>query len=67
MVFKTKIKQKKFRAGKKFHIDVDFEGERLVDDVTVFETPTKFQKKVLVESPRLRANIIIFKKELKPR
>jgi hypothetical protein len=53
------------QPGQKYHIDMEFEGERLVDDVTVIEEPGK-SKKVLVESPRLMANILIPLKELKP-
>ena len=50
---------------KTYHIDVDFEGERLVDDVKLIEKIN--QRSVMIFSPRLRANIIINKKELKSR
>lgn len=50
--------------GQKYHIDVDFEGERLVDDVVVLETPQKNEKKVLVHSPKLLADIRVNRNEL---
>lgn len=56
---------KKYTTGKQYRIDTDFENARLVDTVTVVLTPAKVQKKVLVYSPRLRANILIKKKDLK--
>jgi hypothetical protein len=56
----------KYAEGKHFHIDTDFEGRRLVDQVEVFSKPKKFDKKVLVYSPKLRSNILISKKELVP-
>ena len=57
-------KMKTCRIGQKYHIDTDFEHERLVDNVTVLECPRKNQKKVLVHSPVLRADILISKKDL---
>ena len=51
---------------KKYHIDMDFEGERVVDnDVEFIENEGK--TKAYVYSPVLRANIIIPKKELRKR
>jgi hypothetical protein len=50
---------------KKYHIDLEFEGERLVDNVEVLQEITKIS--VMVYSPKLGANIIIKKKELKER
>ena len=46
-------------ARKTYHIDTDFEGERLVDNVTILEKPKKHAKKVFVYSPHLRANIYV--------
>ena len=40
------------KENDKYHIDTDrvsqYEGERVVDNVTIVEAPTKHQKKVLV-------------------
>lgn len=51
-----------------YKIDTDrvsqYEGERIVDTVTIIEPPKKYQKKVLVYSPKLRANVLVFKKDL---
>jgi hypothetical protein len=57
----------KYAIASKFHIDVEFEGRRLVDDVNVHEKPKPTDKKVLVYSPQLRSNILINKKDLKAR
>ena len=61
------LKMKTCRVGKKYHIDTDFENERLVDNVTILECPGKNQKKVLVHSPALRADILVSKKDLMER
>jgi len=53
------------KEGQSYHIDIEFEGERLVDDVTIIESPQKTDKKVLVNSPSLQANILVNKSELK--
>lgn len=45
--------------NKKIHIDLDFEGKRLVDDVEIIEEINK--KEIMVYSPKLRSNIIINK------
>ena len=50
----------------KFHYSDEFEGERLVDDVELIEQPLKTQKKVLVYSPKLKANILVYKNRLFP-
>ena len=50
---------------KKYHYDDEFEGERLVDDVTLLEKPKRGERKVLVYSPHLRANILLWKNRLK--
>ena len=42
-----------------------YENERIVDTVTVIETPKKGAKKVLVHSPKLMANILVYRKDLK--
>lgn len=46
-----------------YHIDCEFEGERLVDDVQLMKDVNK--GKVICYSPKLRAIIIINKKELR--
>jgi hypothetical protein len=51
-------------AGKTYHYDDEFEGERLVDDVRALETSFK-AKEILVYSPKLRANILLVKGRLK--
>ena len=57
------------KEGDKFHIDTDsvsqYENERIVDDVELLETPKKYSKKVLVYSPKLRADILVNKRDLK--
>ncbi|MDP2692756.1 MAG: hypothetical protein Q8O88_03915 [bacterium] len=61
---KTKIKE-----GQTYHIDTcrvsQYIGERIVDDVEVAETPKRTDKRVLVYSPSLMANVLIPKSELK--
>jgi len=47
----------------KYHIDIEFEGERLVDDVTIVERLKG--KQFLVHSPKLMADIIVHYDELK--
>jgi hypothetical protein len=59
----ARMKGGKLKQGQKFHVDTDFEGERLVDDIVVEES--RKGKEVLVYSPRLRAYIFLPKKELK--
>lgn len=54
-----------YAIGKRFHIDTDFEGRRLVDNVEIYSKPQKKDRKVLIYSPYLRANILLPKKELK--
>jgi len=57
---------RKLGLGKSvYHVDVDFEGERLVDDVSLLEDADKRRRKVLVHSPKLRADILVFKRDLK--
>jgi hypothetical protein len=57
------------KKNDKFRIDTyrvsQYENERVVDVVTVVEVPTKAQKKVLVYSPKLQANVLVFKSDLK--
>ena len=59
----------KFKIGDKFHIDTgdipQYENERIVDDVEVVDTPKKYSKTILVYSKKLRANILVKKRELK--
>ena len=56
------------KVGDKFKIDTyrvsQYENERIVDEVTIVEEPKRNQKKVLVHSPKLQANVLIFKKDL---
>ena len=53
----------KIIKGKKYRYDDEFEGERLVDKVVALETKTK--GKVLVYSPYLRSNILLYSNRLK--
>jgi hypothetical protein len=53
------------KIGTPYNIDCEFEGERLTDEIRILVVPTKKQRKVLVYSPKLRANILIWRKELK--
>ncbi len=57
------------KIGTKFNIDTDrvsqYKGERIVDTVNILVVPTKAQKKVLVYSPKLRADILVYKSDLK--
>ncbi len=52
-----------------YKIDSDrvsqYEGERVVDTVTLLEEPKKGAKKVLVYSPKLQANVLVYRKDLK--
>ena len=57
------------KTGNVFHIDTgevsQYEDKRVVDDVTIVEEPKKYSKKVLVYSPKLGANILVKRKDLK--
>ena len=61
---KTKIKE-----GQTYRIDTcrvsQYIGERIVDDVKVVKAPEKTDKRVLVYSPSLMANVLVSKSELK--
>jgi hypothetical protein len=48
---------------KKYHYDDEFEGKRLADDLTALETSKN--RKILMYSPKLRANILVFSNRLK--
>jgi hypothetical protein len=48
----------------KYHVDTDYDGSRLVDNVIPLEEPKKYAKKILVYSPLLRADILIWRKDL---
>jgi len=56
------------KKGDKFKIDTyrvsQYKETRLVDTVEIVEVPTKAEKKALVYSPKLRANILVFKSDL---
>lgn len=58
----------KIEENKTYHIDCNnvkqYENERIVDDVTVI-TVTPRSPLVLVYSPKLRADILVRRKELK--
>ena len=45
--------------------DDEFEGERLVDDVKIVSRTKKSSRKILVYSPKLRANILVYKNRLR--
>jgi hypothetical protein len=57
------------KKHKEYHIDTDrvsqYEGERIVDTVRLLEIPKKTDKRVLVYSPKLQANVLVFKSDLK--
>lgn len=57
------------KAGNAYNIDTyrvsQYEGERIIDKVSVVEVPKKTDKKVLVHSPKLMANILVYKSDLK--
>ena len=65
----TSKMKNKFKTGSRFHIDTgdipQYENERIVDDVEVVDTPKKYSKTILVYSKKLRANILVKKRELK--
>lgn len=54
-----------FKIGDKFHIDMPFENERLVDNVEIIKEPEKHTGDIMVYSPYLKANIFVPVKELK--
>jgi len=47
------------------HYDDEFEGSRLVDKVVLLEKLKPNRKKVLVYSPKLKANILVYKSRLR--
>lgn len=57
-----------YLVGMKFKIDTyrvsQYKDTRVVDTVEVVEVPKKEEKKVLVYSPKLMANILVFKSDL---
>lgn len=57
------------KKGAKYHVDsyrvAQYENERIVDIVTIIEPPKKYAKKVLCYSPKLMANILVYKNDLK--
>jgi hypothetical protein len=58
----------KIQENTTYHIDCSnvkqYENERIVDDVTVIEVKPR-SPLVLVYSPKLRANVLVRRKELK--
>jgi hypothetical protein len=52
------------REGKTYHYDDEFDGERLVDNLVALENSNK-NRKILTYSPKLRANILVYKSRLK--
>ena len=65
---KKKLTYKDIKEDNVFHIDTNkvsqYEETRIVDNVTVVETPKKTDKKVLVYSPYLMSNVLVFKSDL---
>lgn len=55
----------KLVKGQVYHIDIEFEGERLVDDVKIYFDIVPRSWYVVVYSPKLLCNILIKKKDLK--
>lgn len=57
------------KTGDKYKIDSyrvsQYENERVVDVVSIIEPPTKYQKKILVHSPKLQSSILVFRSDLK--
>ena len=57
------------KKGDKYNIDSyrvsQYEDERITDVVTIIEEPNLNDKKVLVYSPKLKANILVFRNDLK--
>ena len=57
------------KKNQKFRIDSyrvsQYENERIADTVTILEIPKRFAKKVLCYSPMLKANILVFRNDLK--
>lgn len=43
---------------------IQYKGERIVDEVTIVKKPKKTDKTVLVHSPKLQANILVYKRDL---
>lgn len=62
-------KNKSIKEGDVFHIDTyrvsQYEEKRVVDDVTILSSPKKNEKKVLVHSPYLMADVVVFISDLK--
>jgi hypothetical protein len=60
---------KKMKIGQTFKIDTDrvsqYKGERIVDNVRILVVPKKTDKKVLVYSPKLRSDVLVYKSDLK--
>lgn len=56
------------KVGDKFKIDSyrvsQYNNERVVSEVILLETPKKWAKKALVESMSLRANVLVWIKDL---
>ena len=51
--------------SKVYHYDDEFEGKRLVDELVLEdEDDNPKSRKVLVHSPKLRANILVYKNRL---
>lgn len=61
-----KTTKESFKVGNKFHVDMPFENERLVDTIEIIKEPEKHTGDVMAYSPYLHANIFIPVKELKP-
>ena len=60
------MKAKDLKLTEIYHVDCEFEGKRLVDDVTVLVLPENNRKKlVFCYCKKLRANIFLPIRELK--
>ena len=60
------IKNKcELKKGKSYRYDDEFEGFRLVDKVRILDKIGLKDRKIPVYSPKLRANIMIFKNRIK--
>ena len=61
--------KKTMKIGSEFNIDTyrvsQYKGERIVDTVRILVVPKKTDRRVLVYSPKLMADILVWKSDLK--
>jgi hypothetical protein len=55
---------KKLKKGQTYHLDGEVHGERVVDNVELIEDVVHWQKTVLIYSPHLRANAVVYRSDL---